>query len=94
MPEKKKNDLKIGDISGEKSRVYKIYIDGLGLLHEIYIEHPQTVFYGPTHCFHRVFDGVKTFLCPAPGLLYYHGDIVGFVVIEWESKDRENPCQW
>lgn len=88
------NELKVGDISGEKSRTYTICINGIGVLHEIFIFNPQKVYYGPNHYFHRVFDGKETILCPAPGLLYYHGEVVGFVEVSWESKDQENPCQW
>ncbi len=84
------------DISDEKSRTYTIHeIDGyVGGLHSILILNPEKLFCGPDHYFHRVFDGKETHLAPAPGLLYYHGKIVGYVEVKWEPKDKNDPCKF
>lgn len=82
------------DISGEKSRAYTIILLNQGVLHEIVINNPQKLFCGPDHYFHRIFDGKEMWLAPAPGLLYYHRKVVGYVEVTWVPKDRNNPCRF
>ncbi len=95
MEEKQeRRPIKEYDISGEKSRTYTIHmLDGyVGGLHNILILDPQKLFCSPDHDFHRIFDGKKMYLVPAPGLLYHHKEIVGFVEVEWVPKDKNKPC--
>jgi len=88
------SELKVGNISKELWRTYTAYNLTGDIIHKTFIDHPVTVFYGKDHYFHRVFNGVVTTLCLAPGLLYYHGKLVGYVEVAWENSDKENPCNW
>jgi hypothetical protein len=93
---KKKKPLKSGDLTNEKSRSYTIHLIDESHFHEIFIDHPVTVFYAPGHAFHRVFDGAKTILCPAPGVIKdpVSLEFIGYCEVSWEPKDKKNPCGW
>lgn len=87
--------LKCGNISDEKSRCYTIYSLDDTEIHRTAIVEPKSVHYGKGHAFHRVFDGVQTILCPAPGFIWGEcGDICGYCELSWKPRDKENPCQW
>jgi hypothetical protein len=86
--------LNKGNIENELLRTYTIYTICGSMLHEIIIQNPVEVYYGKDHYFHRVFNGESVTLCPAPGLLYYHGELIGFVEVSWVPRDIEKPCKW
>ena len=92
-----KSPMKCCDISGEKSRIYKILANGAdgGCIHEIFIKNPLKLFYYPggDHAFHRIFDGITMYLAPAPGFIWGScGRITGYCEVTWEPKDKNNPC--
>lgn len=92
MPEKKEKKMIGKDLSDEKYRAYTVYVSGEGLLHEIIIEKPKLLFWKPGHSFHRIYDGIKVHLAPAPGILKDNkGEVVGYVEMYWQPIKGKDP---
>ena len=85
--------MKQFDITNELDRTYKIFI--AGWTHIIVIKNPKQLFYEPGHTFHRIFDGLRTYLAPTPGILLDRGGLpIGYVELSWEPRDLDEPCQF
>lgn len=93
-----KQPLQCHDISGEKSRTYRIFTTaGEGIIHEIHIRNPRKLFCykGGGHAFHRIFDGITMYLAPVPGFIWGScGKITGYCEVTWEPKDKNDPCKF
>ena len=89
-------ELKCGDLSDERSRTYDVLDTEGQRISRIVILDPVSVFYGPGHAFHRVFDGESTHLCPVPGVVKdpVSLEIIGYCFVSWIAKDKNKPCQW
>ena len=95
MKEPKLEDqLQCHDISGERSRTYKILAIGGDVISKIYIKNPRKLFrYRSGHAFHRIFDGTTMHLAPVPGFIWGKcGKITGYCEVTWVPKDSKNPC--
>ncbi len=90
------SNLKEYDLSKEKQREYRIQAKDGETICNIVILHPQKLFCGPGHAFHRVFDGEKTYLCPVPGVVKdpVSLEIIGYCVVSWINEDLKNPCNF
>ena len=94
--DKKSDMLRCYDISGEKSRTYRILAIDEGVVNEIFIKNPIKLFtYKAGHAFHRIFDGITMYLAPVPGFIWGScGKITGYCEVTWEPKDKNDPCKF
>lgn len=94
MP-KDKQPLKEYKIDDEEKRVYQISVFGVGVVHEIHVDHPKILFMGEGHAFHRVYNGETVVCAPAPGVLRDHeGRPIGFVTLIWVPREGEDICRF
>ena len=90
-------ELKCGDISGERERTYRIYEHETNTIHEIVIDKPVKLFYykNGDHTFHRIFDGVSVHLAPVPGFIRDDcGKVIGYCEVSWIPNNPEEPVKF
>ena len=89
-------NLKEADLSGEKSRTYRIQNRDGNLISNIVLLSPKKLFYGPGHSFHRVLVEDEVFLCPVPGVIKdpISLEIIGYCVVSWVPENINNPVQF